>query len=99
MPERSLPAVFPRALEPTPDILGATGANDRPRGLHPRFRAGARWPRRREWMIVRRLAAGLLLAALVAAAARAQDYAPGHVLVRWKPTVKGAARAEALAPL
>lgn len=31
--------------------------------------------------------------------AAAQDYVPGTVLVRWKPAVKGAAHAEAMAPL
>ncbi|MCE9628159.1 MAG: S8 family serine peptidase, partial [Candidatus Eisenbacteria bacterium] len=35
----------------------------------------------------------------VAANARAQDYAPGRVLVRWKPLSKSAARNDAMAPL
>ena len=53
-------------------------------------------------MNVRRLAAGLLLAVLAVPAAlpaRAQDYAPGALLVRWKPAARAAARAAALAPL
>ncbi len=49
--------------------------------------------------ILRRLAAGWVLAVLVASLARAQDYVPGELLVRWKATTKPGARTEALAPL
>src|ERR1051325_7306540 len=49
--------------------------------------------------IFRRAAAGLALAVLVASLARAADYAPGELLVRWKPTARASARAAALAPL
>jgi subtilisin family serine protease len=49
--------------------------------------------------ILRRVAAGLLLAVLVASLARAQDYVPGELLVRWKPATKPGARSAALAPL
>ena len=47
----------------------------------------------------RRVAAGLALALLAASLARAADYVPGELLVRWKPTTKASARAQALAPL
>jgi subtilisin family serine protease len=49
--------------------------------------------------IARYLAAMQLAVTLAAAAASAQDFVPGELLVRWKPASKLSARAEAMAPL
>src|SRR5262245_30849183 len=87
-------AAYPDCGEPGPlelrPVAGAPVSGDRTLAARP---TGAKS------ITTRRLLAGLALAALVAAAARAQEYVPGELLVRWKPRLKAEARTEALRPL